>query len=267
LLPNLGPHLTVAFALSQLAIAIVLVPLVPWLTRSLDRLWPQTPARELVKVGDATGTVRAGLLKALRAERDSLRPLAELALAGVRSAGITAEHCLNDAHATLEALLSGPVRLLPAEPEGEALGRVAFGCLQLERSLESALRMAERLTDRRMEALAGAMDVPSLAGEDEVVLRETQKTLFEGIEALEASLESRMPVDLEAASAREIHLNGLEARARSVLLTGAREPLSVESRIGVVELVDAYETAGNQIYRLAGALSETFASPDLVAVV
>ena len=52
-------------------------------------------------------------------------------------------------------------------------------------------------------------------------------------------------------------MNGQEARARNALLLadrGAGDTLA--SEVGVLELVDAFESAGNQLYRAAEALAE-----------
>jgi hypothetical protein len=138
------------------------------------------------------------------------------------------------------------------------LGRVAFGCLQLERALESLLQQAEHLTDRRMAIAAGGAQVPPLVGDDENTVREMQRLFSEGLDALAESISSHSPVDLESARAREIHMNSLEARARRALLADERSNLAVRIQLGVLELVDAYETAGNQVYRLSEALGETY---------
>ena len=49
-------------------------------------------------------------------------------------------------------------------------------------------------------------------------------------------------------------MNALEARARAALLEGSG---GTRKDLGVLELADAYETAGNQLYRLAEAAAET----------
>jgi hypothetical protein len=76
-----------------------------------------------------------------------------------------------------------------------------------------------------------------------------------------------MAIDLELARAREIRMNGLEARVRRALLADERSNLAVRLQLAVLELVDAYETAGNQVYRLSETLGETFESATLEAVV
>jgi hypothetical protein len=62
-------------------------------------------------------------------------------------------------------------------------------------------------------------------------------------------------------------MNGLEARARRALLSHEPKNLAVRVQLGVLELVDAYETAGNQVYRLSEALGESYANTTLEAVV
>jgi len=266
LMPNLGKHLSVAFAFSQVACASILLPFVPMLARWLERVWPEAAPSPLLKMGDAAGVVRAGLQRVLVSQRTSMDPLSELALNGTRSAGRIAEHALADAHAALEGLIAGPVSAMPDTSEGSLLGRAAFACLQLQRSLEGLLHQAERMTDGRVVAAVGA-DVPPLSRDDEAILREMHVLFTEGLTALSATLDTRQPLDMDQARVREIGMNGLEARARDALLAGERAPGAVRIHLAVLELVDAYEAAGNQVYRLAEALGETFRQGSLATAV
>jgi hypothetical protein len=184
-------------------------------------------------------------------------PLRELVLLGSRSSGRVAEHSLADSHAALEELLAGAVPSLPSTGEARILGGVAFGCLQLQRSLEGLHREAERLVDSRVAASAGGSQVAPLTEEDTATLSGMHALLVEGIESLIEALQTRTPLDIEAAQSREIRMNGFEARARRALLGSERDAATVRGHLGVLELLDAYESAGNQLYRLSDALAES----------
>ncbi|HEX4352718.1 MAG TPA: hypothetical protein VHZ95_07395, partial [Polyangiales bacterium] len=53
---------------------------------------------------------------------------------------------------------------------------------------------------------------------------------------------------------REIQMNATESRTRDALLHELREPDAMRRNLTLIELIDAYETAGNQLYRLAETL-------------
>jgi hypothetical protein len=250
LLPNMGKHLGVAFALSQLAIALLLVPAIPVLVRALARLRPERVARALGHVGDRARLVRERLVRAVAAQREALAALPALSLHGGRAAGRMAEHALVDARTALEEALP----FCAAGAERTPLARAAFALLQLERALESLLRQAERLTDRRIAAAAGVAALPPLPSQEEAVVVGMHALLVQGLDAISASLDKAQPMDLDEARAREIEMNGQEARARGALL-GAGAADGFANEIGVLELADAYESAGNQLYRAAEALS------------
>ena len=198
LLPNMGMHLGVALALSQLAIALVLVPLVPVLVRALARLRPETASPALGFVGDRGPLVRERVLRAARAQREALGALPELTLHGQRSSGRLAEHALADARATLE-------EVLPICATGEqrtAIARGAFALLQLERALESLLRQAERLTDRRVAGAAGAGALPPLLGQEEAVVVAMHGLLIRGLDAISAGLDEQEAASTSTRRAR-----------------------------------------------------------------
>ncbi len=146
---------------------------------------------------------------------------------------------------------------IPALAESERrtrLGKLAFATLQVQRSLETVRKQAEHLTDSRMAASGGRDRVSPLPAEDEATLRDMHGLLSDGLALVVAALAGGAPIDLDGARAREIQMNALEARARAALLVaggGTRKDL------GVLELADAYETAGNQLYRLAEAAAQS----------
>jgi Na+/phosphate symporter len=255
LLPNLGPHLGVALALSELAVAFALLPLIPVVARVLERRATRTSSQGLPRVGDVISFVTRGLTAALRSMTRGLGSLERLALEGRREAGRAAEHEIRDARTALEELLASALPRLPASPEGAELSGAAFACRQLARSLDQALRQAERLVEQRIAAVAATASPLELAAVDQQVVREMIALLAESIGAATEALESRATPSIDAARDREIRLNGLEARARRVLLVSARESAVAVERFGLVELSDALESAGNHVYRLLEALS------------
>jgi Na+/phosphate symporter len=258
LLPNLGLHLGVAFGIAQLAAVFALLPVAPLLARWLERRYPDVAPRELSSVGDPLGVIRSQLFNVLSMQAEALNPLGELVQRASRSAGRAAEHTLAEAHSALEELLIGPISSLEDSSQGRKLARAAFTSLQLQRSLEGLHRQAERLVDRRVAASSGSAEVAPLAEEDAATLKEMHGLLLEGAAEVLAGVSGSAPVDLDTARAREIRLNGLEARSRGGVLLGNREALGLRSRLGVLELVDAYESAGNQFYRLSEAISEGY---------
>jgi phosphate:Na+ symporter len=254
LLPGVSWHLTVAFALSQLAVTLVSLSLLPFLHRWLERLRPESRGLGRAMPGDASAVVAGGLVRVLQVQRRALDPIPELTLHGSREAGRSAEHQLSDAHRVLQTLLSDAVPTLAKSERSSDLSRVAFACLQLQRSLEGVLRQAEQLTDARIAAGLGRGDPAPLDVDDRGVLGEIHALLADGIDTLRADLEKRVHPDMEEACSREIRINGIESRARNALLMGMREPHEVRNHVAVLELVDAYEAAGNQVFRVAEAL-------------
>jgi Na+/phosphate symporter len=252
LLPNLGPHLALAFGLAQLAAALVLLPAIPRIRAVLERLSDARAARRLARTGDATGVVRASLLTALRRLSPALESIAELWLRCSREEGRAAEHRLADAREEIEAALNGPLRALPRSAETERLGGALLACFQLRRALEGLLFHAERLADDR---IASGDPQPGRA-DDERILARMHAALLDSLAALGESLETRQPPDIEAARAREIIMNGLELQARGAALVVGPTEGSRRVEAHLLDLIDAYEAAGNQAYRLAEALGE-----------
>jgi hypothetical protein len=259
LLPNLGPHLGLAFGLAHAAAALVLLPFVPRVARAVERASDARAARKLARAGDPGGVVRAALLAAIRNMIEALDSIAELCRRSSRGDGRAAEYRLADARADLTGALGGPGGDSSRSPETERLGAALLACLQLRRAVEALLLHAERFVDDRV-AVASSFGGPEPVPEDDHRFLERMHVLLrESLGALTESLETRVPVDVEAARANEIVMNGLDARARAALLVRGRatEPRRVE--VHLLDLIDAYEAAGNQAYRLAETLGETYA--------
>ncbi|HET9957804.1 MAG TPA: hypothetical protein VFQ61_25070 [Polyangiaceae bacterium] len=257
LLPNLGVHLAVAFALSQLSSALLLWPLVRPLASWLDRRLPSSSLHNLARIGDPVGVLRNQLGAVVKAYAQALPHLRQLVLEGSRQAGRDAEHVLTDARAALEEVLAGPIFSLPDTLDGRSLSRTAFTTLQLGRALEALSRQAERLVDVRVSASSSGEPSP-LPDADSATLTQMHELLSEGIASVFDALSEAKAIDIEHARAREIRMNGLESRARGSVLADQREPGEMRCYLAVLELADAYENVGNQLYRSSESLAENF---------
>jgi hypothetical protein len=220
-----------AFLGTQIAFMLLAAPFVPRLARMLERAGA-APAQS-----DADAT-RQVLTDALGAQRAALAAGRDLLGSGARDAGVLAEHKLADARTAIEALLPATPRV---SLDGDKLGRGALSSLQLQRALESLLRAVEELIDSRV----GSDEPTRAVSEESALIEQLHDLLDAGLQAVTTALATGAEIDLEAARAREIRMNGIEARARS----GRAQP-------AVLKVVDAYESAGNQAYRLAELIGE-----------
>ena len=251
LLPNIGLHLVVACTLSQLVTTLFLLPGVPALSRWLERA---SAGKD--REGDPASVAQlyAALGNVLRVEKSALEPIVLFALSGDRKASRRAEQSLESARRRLELILADPESVTPGAP-GE-LRQALITCLQLQGSLESLLRQTERLTEARLAAAHETAEVTPLGHDDEAVLRELETLLGEGIGVAVFSLESGTMLDLEAARAREISINSVEARMRGTLSAQALERPRMKVELAVLEWAGACEIGGNHVYRLSQILAE-----------
>jgi hypothetical protein len=262
---ELGLRLFVGFGLSQLVSALLLVPLVP----RLDG-WLAARGRARAQAGQPLEPLRSALHHVLRAQQAALGNAAALALTGVRKRGEQAEQALAMARREMARLLAGPLleaRVPQSEEEEQdprSLGGVAFALLQLQNALDHLLRQTERMIDARVAGTDAAGETLPL--DDEQLLSNLHGLLSEGFEAARMSLFSRTPLDLDSARAREININRLEADARGVLLDAERAPALLERHVHVLQVVDAYEASGNQLYRLAEILCQHSSAVQLASL-
>lgn len=266
-LPDMSWTVAVSFAIAQLLAAVVMVAILPWLT-SFVRRAGRTPALA-PRSAPATAAVRREISQVLQAQRAALPELLSLALHGERAAGREAEQSLLDARMALRHLFAGPVLELPETLVGGDLGRIAVTCRQLQRSFEVLLEQAERLTENRITWSESNADVPALSEQEQAVLREMHNLITDGLSSFMAHLSAGSSPNSDETRAREIRLNATESRTRHALLAERSDRRTVQLSLSVIEVIDAYEVTGNQLYRLAETLSEAHsieASNPLIAL-
>jgi Na+/phosphate symporter len=257
LLPQIGGHLATAFVLSQLAVAAALGAALPLFVRLVARLTPAASGPGPLTGPAGLQGLREGLGRVLGAQRKALLASTELSLTGHRTRGTDAEHALADARDELEALFGGALQIRAERRELARLRQAALATLQLQRALEDLLRQTERTTERAM-ALSPAGEAWELVTADAATLQSVHGLLLEGMDAVAAQLASGAPADVDAARAREIRMNAIEAQTRQELLAQvdrADEPRAVGLRLNNTDLVNAYENVGNHLYRLQAALA------------
>jgi hypothetical protein len=255
---ELGVRLSIAFGASQLLVCALLAP---WAARLCARLERARPARGASEPTSA-GAVLSRLDHVLRAQQAGLDQVSALALSGERSRGQEAELALGEARGEVEKLLEGA----PRSADSPVIEGVAFSLLQLQNALDQLLRRTERMVDSQIAGLSQALPGAAVSF-DRGSIEALHGLLCEGLLAARRSLAGTEPIDLDAARSREIQMNRIEASARGVLLTPEPEPSAQESRLHVLQVVDAYEVSGNQVYRLAELLCQQAFAPTSTATV
>ena len=234
LLPNVGVHLGVGFALSQLAAVAAAMLAAGPVARRAGHLIPSLARTAEVPLDEGW------LTRPLLASRAALVALDQVHETRDRDAAVTAERALSDVRRGAEQMLQSRGA---AGETGPTLG----ACLHLAASLDAALQVAETAVERNFV----------LEPADGVTLAKLQQLLLSGMDALIAHASGEDQIVLDAARAREIEINALEGEARrdSTRLEEA-SPETIPYRLWFSELLVAYETVGNHLYRLATQLAE-----------
>ncbi len=255
LLPHVGVHLAIAFVLQKVATTTLLAGLVPWVARRA-RDWRSPPdVRPGTHAAPAELAAEIGrdLSRVMAHDRLALAAILDVCRNGDRAVGAEAERALGEARRTLEAVFARVVGLEVAEPPVERIRRAVITLLQLQLTLEDLLRLVERNVEVNLILLP----------DDVVAVEGLHRLVVDGIDALDAGLETGGTIDLEQARAREIQLNAREAEAREALVRSAAaegrgrprdttNPLS--TRVGLTDLLHAYENIGNPLYRVCQTL-------------
>jgi hypothetical protein len=258
LLPLMGRHLVVGFALGQVLVTLLLVAAIPSALKVVERLVVRSRARVLALDG-STGIslLRGGLAGVLGRYREVLAAIRDLCVQGLGRRGRDCEHLLADSRTQIETLLTGALQSRCDDPEMGRLRQAALATVQLQRALEELLHHAERNTEQNL-ALLPAGEAWSLPPRDLATLEAVHALLVEGLDELARHIQGGITPDLDDARSREIRLNATESESRQGLLVDADmgEPAgSITRRLHGSELVNAYETVGNHVYRLNEALA------------
>ena len=259
LLPLMGRHLVAGFALGQVLVTALLLAAIPGAVKLAERMALRSRGRRVAPLNGSEGVsaLRSGLVAELTRYREVLGAIHDLCVLGQRHRGRDCEHMLADTRTRMETLLGGALQSRSDDQEMIRLRQAALATVQLQRSLEELLHHAERNTEQSL-ALLPAGQPWSLPPRAQATLRSLHALLMEGIEELTRQLEAGTMPDLDDARSREIRMNATESDSRQGLLVAADkgEPSGmIALRLNSSELINAYETVGNHLYRLNEALA------------
>jgi hypothetical protein len=258
--PNMGRHLVAGFALGQVLVTVLLMAGIPGAVRAVEKLMRRSGARPAVAPlagNEGASALRSGLAAVLGRYQGVLEAIHDLCLLGQRRRGRDCEHLLADTRVQLESLLGGALISRSDVPDMDRLRQAALATVQLQRALEELLHHGERNTEQNL-GLLPADKAWSMPPKDEATLKALHALLVEGIEELAGHIRTGTTPDLDGARAREIRLNATESESRQGLLVDADqgEPAGLLAlRLNSSELINAYETVGNHLYRLNEALA------------
>ena len=241
LYPHVGLHLGVGFVVSQAVATLVALLAYPSGIRLSRRLGARGLNEERPPTVAEAGVTRA-VERALGLFQAATQGVHEVVVTGVRARSVDVERSLREAGAVLESALE-------SQGEGRAGqgAAAALACFHLQTTIHHALHHAEEAAAQNLR-LEPAHRAP---------LQSMCDAIVEGYGALRRGLTSGDAPSREQAQSREIRVNALEAETRRSLLRGEDQALGpVAYRLWLSEMLLAYESLGNQLYRVALALTE-----------
>jgi len=243
---SIAAQLAVGFAIAEIAVVGAWLAVLPAL---IARVSPR--ARPADIAGPAPGadglalTAQAALARVLGRQAFAVDTALETSCAAERAGAAECEEALVDARRTLEVQYAA-IGAASAVAGLEQLARTLVAALQLQRVVEQLVNVAELGVERGLR----------LTPDEQRRLRAMHALARTSFDVAIASLERGEPPDLEAAGAREIRMNLLEAEGRSVSAVAHRKNDSASVQLGIAELIDSYEHVGNHLYRVCKALGD-----------
>lgn len=237
-------RIAVGFAVSQLVVTLAWMAVLPSLGSRVKR------RPRVTELAPSTGSDSLALTAQREIGRSFVRQARAIEIAldtsctGERAHTAEVEEILAESRGAIERQYA----LLGGDSSSQAMDGVAatvVASLQLQRVVEQLVYLAELGIERGLR----------LTTEEQDRLRAMYALARQSFDALIEAIEQGTPPDLEAAGAREIHMNQLEAEGRTTAMAAPRKNESASIRLGISELVDGYEHVGNHLFRVAKTLA------------
>lgn len=234
-------RLALAFAGTELVAAVLWLGVLPALTRQTVRRRSRLRTGPVAVPETIALVTQQELGAALEHQKLALDGALEIACSGEHNRAAACEEALADARHRLEqqlASLSGAT----GDAATQATQLVS-AVVQLQRMVEQLIALSELGVERGLR----------LAADEQGRLRAMHELAQESFDAVIAAVEGGGQVDVEAATAREIRMNQLESESRAAIKINVKDSAAI--RLGLGELIDAYEHVGNHLLRVAKTLS------------
>jgi len=235
-------RLAVAFVGTELAVVAVWLGVLPALTRHTARRRIRLRTGPVASPDTAALIAQQELAAAFARQKVAFDGALDIVCTGERTPAAASEEALAEARQRLEqqfTALSGS----PGEVANRAR-QVVSAVVQLQRAIEQLVALSELGVERGLR----------LQPDEQERLRAMHALASASFDAAATAVEGDGLLDLEAATAREIRMNQLESESRSAI-KAVKTKDSAAIRLGLGELIDAYEHVGNHLLRVAKAIS------------
>ncbi len=239
--PDVSGQLALGFAITQIAAVAMWLAVLPALARRAAR---RPTAAVAPPVAPDAHALQRDLVAIFACHQAALDAALAMSCTGDRAVATDTDLALSEGRRALEAQHGVVVGAGPEAPP-DRMSRSVVAILQLQRQVEQLVAVADLGVERGLR----------LTDDERARLRRMHALASDSYAVLSATVEDGVPPDVEAAGAREIQMNVLEAEGRASSVVPKRSE-SAAIGLGLAELVDTYEHVGNHLFRVCKSLAD-----------
>jgi phosphate:Na+ symporter len=237
-------RLAVVFGASQVLFTGLWLIVLPSLVERVRRRPKDDVSSAVAEPETLARTAREELARGLERQQLVADIALETSCTGDRARSAESEEALIDARRRIE----GQYATLGSAAPSPAIDRVIatlVASLQLLFVVEQLSHVTELGVERGLK----------LTTDEQARLRAIHVLTRESFDVLIEALVHGVPPDIEAAGAREIRTNQLEAEGRTSARVIRRKNDSSSLHLGISEIIDSYEHLGNHLFRVTKSLA------------